>query len=48
MHLWVEHDFNAAIFLVTKGLVSGWRFLKGKAMSNDEGWIDSARIDLFQ
>jgi hypothetical protein len=30
-----QHDFNASIFLITEGLVSGWRFFKRKTKSDD-------------
>ena len=32
----LQHDFNAPIFLIAKGLVGGWCFLEWKAMRDDE------------
>ena len=46
--LWLEHDFDAAIFLIAKRLVRRRRFLQRQAMRDDEGGVDLARFDFFQ
>jgi hypothetical protein len=44
----LQHDFDASIFFVAKGLVTGRCFFQGQTMSDDKGGVDFASFDFLQ
>ncbi len=42
-----QNDFDAAVFLVTEGLVSEWRLLRPELMRDHKGWIEGAFFELI-